>query len=192
MKQAVEAIILKSIPYQEKTYIVTVFSKELGKICIASRLSKKTHALSPLSLVEAVVTPSDKDILRCHSLEVRHAFFQLRQNLAVLQKSLQITEFLAYYLPLGAQASHLYDEFSLFLQHVAAFTAPHVAAIKFLATLSILDGTLSASPPLSESEALLCTSFASTPYEGLKDAHCDKTLLEKLLVVAGRIYTQTT
>ena len=184
--QAIEAIILKSIAHQEKSYIVTLFSKELGKICVASRLSKKTAALSPLSLIEAVVTPSDKQIVKCRSLEVRNVFFHLRQNLNVLRLCLQMCRYLEYTLPLCAPVSALYEEFMLFVQHIAHYKTPHVAAVKFLAKLCLLDGILGVCPPLSQEEVALCLSFANQPYEALQDAFCEKALLEKLFVVAGR------
>lgn len=186
--EAITGIILKSVPYEEHTHIITVFSKERGKVLLAVRQSKKTkrEGFSPLLAVDALVCPAEKEMWKCRNCEITNSFPRLRQNLDTLRYAVGVTQILADTLPFQAEVHELYDSFLLFLRHLPLFHHAHVAAAAFLAKLCVHEGLLGISPPLSQEEVTVSLELAKRSFEELYAASCEKALLRKLAVVVLR------
>lgn len=187
-QQAISAIVIKAIAFEEQTHILTLFSKERGKIALAIKQPKraKRQGFSPLLAVEAIVVPSEKDVWKCFSCEVTNSFPRLRMNLEVLRYAVGTTHILAQALPMHAPSDALYDEYISFLSLIPAFTHPHVAATAFMAKLCLHEGILGAHGPLAKDDAELCLQLAEKPFGEIHEYTCDKALLRKLAVVVTR------
>lgn len=186
--KAIEAITLKVVPFEEHSHIITLFSKEHGKICIAAKKQKKIRreGFSPLLLVEAEVHVSEKPVWKSFSCEVINSFPRLRMTLETLRHAAGAAQFLAHALPLHAASDILYEQFYEYLKTVTFFDMPHVASTAFLAKYCALEGILGIGAPLSQDELNVCEMLAESPFEELYKTGCEKSLLRKLVVVATR------
>jgi DNA repair protein RecO len=187
-QQAIEAIILKAVPFEEQTQILTLFSKEYGKISLVLKKQKKTNreGLGPLLLVEAEVMVSEKELWKTKNYDVINSFPRLRQRLDTLRHAAASTQFLAKILPLHAPAPTLYRYFHEYLTHLSNFTDPQVATTCFLAKLCALEGVLGENGRLSSEEVTLCLEMAKTTFEDLYSFHCDQGLAKKLVMMCTR------
>lgn len=185
---AVEAITLKVVPFQEHSHIITLFSKQHGKICIACKKQKKIkrEGFSPLLLVEAEVLMSEKQVWKSFSFEVIHSFARLRTNLETLRHAAGAAQFLANTLPMHAGVDELYNDFHDYLKTLSFFDMPHVASTAFLAKYCALEGVLGTGNNLSSDELDVCEMLVEKPFQELYGTVCEKALLKKLVVVASR------
>lgn len=183
---ALEAIILKVVPFEEHSHIVTLFSKEYGKVTLITKRGQKTKGLSPLLLVEAEAHVSEKEIWKAHHFEVINSFPQLRLKLDILRHAAGACQFLAHTLPIHAKSLELYSHFLEFLQKLSFFTLPHVASSALLAKFCLLEGLLGGDLPLCKEEQLTCHMLAYEPFETLYKVVCEEALLKKLVVIATR------
>ena len=141
---AVEGITLTSFAFQETSHIISLLTKEHGRIKCVTKSYRKTQvrSISPLLGVELLVIPSEKELWKCKEYIVRTSYPHLRTSLKHLRIAAEITNFLDKFLPLHHQVLHLYTLYSDFLAHLPHFIHPHVAATCFLEKLMVHEGML--------------------------------------------------
>lgn len=175
--QAIEGITLATFAFQESSHILSVFTKELGRIkCVTKSFRKnQLRGLCPLLGVELQVIPSDKELWKCKECVVATSYPSLRTSLEHLQYAAQITNLLDKLLPLQHPVEHIYVLYEQFLIHLPNFSKPHVAACLFLEKYLVMEGML-------ESGSALDLASFTAPYEG----NVDVGYYQKLLHVIGR------
>jgi DNA repair protein RecO len=185
---AIEAITLKTTPFEERSYILSLFSKEYGRIsCVVKSKKSSSHtSFSPLLRVEAEVCVTDKELWKCPRCEVTNSYPKLRLHLEQLRQAVSMTQFLSYALPLHAPEPELYETLDAYLTHLPLFTQPHVATTAFIAKFCALQGLLGKSYPLSQDELEICEMLASQNFDLLTKTVCEKSLLQKLQLIATR------
>ncbi|MBS0637537.1 MAG: DNA repair protein RecO [Verrucomicrobia bacterium] len=144
LTQAVEGITLSSLAFQENSHIISVFSKEHGRIkCITKSSRKSTvRGLGPLLGLEMQVMVSDKELWKCQECQVTRSYPQLRSSLTHLRFAAQITDLLDKLLPLHHPVGNLYVLYCQFLDTLGTQSHPHIAASIFLEKLLIAEGML--------------------------------------------------
>ncbi len=150
--EAVVGITLASFPFQENAHILSIFSKEHGKIkCVTKSYSKsKARGFSPLLGVEMVVIPSDKELWKCKECIVTTSYQALRLSLTHLRFAAEVTDLINRLLPLQHPVPELYALYSQFLADIAHMEPAHSAACIFLEKLLITEGMLDKERGLSD------------------------------------------
>lgn len=184
---AIEAIILKATPFEERSFILSLFSKEYGRISCVVKSKKSSHtSFSPLLRVEAEVCVSHKALWKCARCEVTNSYPNLRLKLPTLKNAVATTQFLSYTLPLHAEQAELYDLLQQYFIYLPFFKEPHVATTAFMAKFCLLEGLLGKSYPLNHEELDVCQSLAQKDFESLTQTSCETGMLEKLQLIATR------
>ncbi len=150
--QAVEGITLASFSFQENSHILSVFSKEHGRIKCVAKSSRKSHlrGFCPLLGVEMQVIPSDKELWKCRECLVTTSYPSLRLSLEHIRYAAQVTDLLNKILPLQHPVEQLYELYDKFLFTMPNFKKPHVAACIFLEKFLVIEGMLEAGSPLDK------------------------------------------
>lgn len=175
--QAIEGITLASFAFQESSHILSVFTKEHGRIKCVAKSGRKAQmrGLCPLLGVELLVIPSEKELWKCTECQVATSYPSLRTSLEHLRFAAQITDLLDKFLPLHHPVEHLYILYSQFLANMPTFAKPHVAACMFLEKLLVLEGML-------EGGSRLDMASFTEPFEGT----LDQGYYQKLLYMIGK------
>ncbi len=141
---AIEGITLSSFRFQEQAHILSVFSKEHGRIKCVTKSTRKSQnrGLGPLLLVEMQVVISENELWKSRECHVATSFPLLRSSLDHLRYASQITDLLDKLLPLHHPVPHLYILYSQFLTNLANSKYPHVPACIFLEKFLVLEGML--------------------------------------------------
>ncbi len=142
--EAIEGITLASFAFQENAHILSIFSKEHGKIkCVCKSYSKsKARGFSPLLGVEMVVIPSDKELWKSKECTVTTSYQALRLSLAHLRFAAEVTDLINRILPLHHPVPELYALYSKFLQEAAESNPAHESACRFLERFLFVEGML--------------------------------------------------
>ncbi len=141
---ALEGITLASFAFQENSHILSVFSKEYGRIKCVVKGTKKMpiRGLGPLLGVEMQVIVSDKELWKCPECIVTTSYPHLRKTLEALRYGAEISLLLDRLLPLHHPVPNLYGLFSSFLSDMPSFEKPCVAACTFLEKFLVAEGML--------------------------------------------------
>lgn len=175
--QAIEGITLASFAFQESSHILSVFTKQHGRIKCVTKGGKKAQmrGLCPLLGVELLVVPSEKELWKCTECQVATSYPSLRTSLSHLQFAAQVTDLLDKLLPLHHPVGNLYILYSQFLANIQSFEKPHIAACIFLEKLLVAEGML-------EGGSKLDMASFTEPFEGT----IDPGYYQKLLYMIGR------
>jgi DNA repair protein RecO (recombination protein O) len=178
---AIEGIILSSIPFEETSSIINLFSKEFGRIKVVIKQSsrKRLQSYSQLLGVELLVITSEKELWKGRECEVTRSFPQLRMRLDRLQSAALLADLLAKILPLMLPLAPIYVLFSQVLEQMPHFTHPHVAAAAFLAKFCMQEG-LSPIEVLDTEEMQKYLFLAASNLESLINESVDPLLVTKL------------
>ena len=141
---AIEGITLASFAFQENSHILSLFTKEHGRVKCVTKGTKKLplRGLGPLLGVEMQVIVSDKELWKCRECIVTTSYPNLRTSLEALRYAAEISQLLDRLLPLHHPVAHLYSLFGNFLSEMPLFEKPHVAACTFLEKFLIIEGML--------------------------------------------------
>jgi len=139
--QAVEGIILQTVRLQEKSEIVTLFSKEQGIISLV--VKRQRQALSPLLKVEAEIRPSEKELKKCFHIQVTSSFQGLRLSLEKLQYASKIIQWISKELPRSEAVEPLYELFDTTLRQLCEEKDATQVAIRFMKAWKQHDGSFS-------------------------------------------------
>ncbi len=145
--QALEGVTLASFAFQENSHIISVFTKEHGRIKCVTKSYRKSNVrgLCPLLGVEIQVIVSDKELWKCKECHVNTSYPNLRLSLDHLRFSAQVTDLLDKLLPLHHPVPQIYELYKQFLVNLPHFEQPHVAACIFLENFLVNEGMLEAS-----------------------------------------------
>ena len=142
--QAIEGVTLASFAFQENAHILSIFSKEHGRIKCVTKSYKKalTRGYCPLLGVEMQVIVSEKELWKCKECIVTTSYPSLRRSLSTLRHVAEITDLLNRLLPLHHALPELYSLYSQFLAEAANQEPAYHAACLFLEKFLIIEGML--------------------------------------------------
>ena len=179
---AIEGVILTTTAFEETAHILTLFSKEYGRVkCVTKHA---TRGLSPLLGVEALVTVGEKELWKCRECRPTSSYPRLRLQLQALRVAAKISMHLASMLPLHLPLPEIYAHFLDFLEWVPCFEKPHIAAVIFLGKFCINEGILPCSPlyNFTHEEIAMFQRLAHASFESLQNEREEvEILFEKLL-----------
>jgi DNA repair protein RecO (recombination protein O) len=154
MQQRIEAIVLRQVPYKDRHYIATLFSKELGVLSVSAkgvRNLERLRLISPLSHGEFVVAKRRSDLFSLHDGTLYSSHDELRQNLKMLQSAGEMVQALTQSQLPGKPAPQLFDLLLASLKQLPAFENPEILAAAFRLKLLTHEGVLSWDEPQIQS-----------------------------------------
>jgi DNA repair protein RecO len=151
MKQLI-GIILRVVPYEEKTRFVSLFSEEHGIVTLACR-DKKSLQLSPLIKGEAIVRITEKEIWKCTEFSPLTSYPKLRTSLACLKSAVSMLDTVHKLVPPHVSVPSLYKLLDEHLQVLHEFLDPKTGQASF--TLKLLNQEGRLPPKLSCEEELI-------------------------------------
>jgi len=161
--EAITGITLATSTFEETAHILSVFSKEHGRIkCVHKSFRKASvRGLSSLLAVEMTVCPSDKELWKCQDVTVVTSYPALRLKLDRLRHAAEVTDLIDKLLPLHLAVPHIYELYAAFMHHLPHFAAPDVAASLFLEKFYASEGMLEGQPRFLEKQFEECYSEKS-------------------------------
>jgi recombinational DNA repair protein (RecF pathway) len=172
--EAIEAIITRSTPFEERGHILLAFSSQFGFISLFHKQfkSQNMRGLSPLLKIEAEVIPSEKDLWKAKKLHITGSYQALRLNRDKLSLAFFFLKTLEELLPKRAQSLFHYGLLDSHLDLLKEGRSPFAVASSFLLKLYAHEGILKRE--LSKEEELLLLGSI----ESIKELHCTRELFE--------------
>ena len=180
-----EGIVLRSTDYQDTEKILTIFTKNEGRVELIVKGLRagqggKRALCSPLSCSEFVYATGRTELCRLIDITSIDPFLQLREKLSLLQEAGRMARaLLASQMP-GKSSPLLYGLFRSYLSALPSFPAPEVVSSSFLLKLLRHEGILHLSAfPEADEETVKLLAFA-TNLPLLRTLSVSPDLLEKI------------
>lgn len=162
-----EGIVLRSVDYRDTEKIVTIFTKNEGRVelivkGLKANQTEKRALCSPLSCSEFVYTSGRTELCRLIDITSIDPFLALREKLSFLQEAGRMTRaLLTSQLP-GKASPLLYALFRSYLGALPSFPAPEVVSASFQLKLLRHEGILHLSSfSKGDQELLQLLAFAT-------------------------------
>lgn len=185
-----EAIVLKSTPYQESGRVISLFTKTHGILsAIAPRIGKKnvslTNILSPLSHSHFELTRGKSDLHKINDASLISSFLPIRENLDRLTAASSILQTLSKTQLPEKPATPLFNLLILYLTRLQTSKNPKALSLSFQIKLLRYDGLFPSkkedSPILLKEEewtSLISLGFLRS-FEELETITTSDALLQK-------------
>lgn len=163
--EAITGVTLASFAFEETAHILSILSKEHGRIKCVHKSSKKAsvRGLSSLLGVEMTVCPSEKELWKCQEVLVVTSYPHLRLKLDRLRYAAEVTDLLDKLLPLQLPVPFIHDLYLAYLHHLPQFAAPDVASSLFLEKFYVSEGMLERKSAYVELPFAACYQEKSDP-----------------------------
>jgi DNA repair protein RecO (recombination protein O) len=141
------AIVLQSTPFQEKSKIIKIFSKEMGIISvIVKNISQKNSFLnvitSVFSEIEIICKKTNSDLFIYKEASLINDFLFLRDNLLNLTSACDMAKAILKTQFFQKSAEPLYDLFISYLKKVKDFENPKILSNSFCLKVLIFEKML--------------------------------------------------
>ena len=179
--ESIEGIILRSQKFEDHGQILTLFSKERGVLSLMYKDSSKKEGRSfgPLLKVEALIRPSDKDLLRCFSLSILASWQALRLDYDRIRLAAGFLDLIGRTLPKKAASPFHYTLLDDHLKALSEAKFPYAIASSFFLKILQHEGIL-AHTLREEGKGFLEESVFS-----LHETECSRDFCMRLIDVAG-------
>lgn len=174
--KAIEGIILKTSSFEERSHLVTLFSKECGLIQIVTKSysQKIQQSFSPLLKVEAQVALSDKELWKCTHIMTTASYQALRLNLEKLKIASYLLKKLQRILPPKQPVEYLYTLLDSHLFAMGEYRSPYSVGASFLLKLYEHEGVL------REKQDPLLKTLLKAEVAELRDIDCSVEILREI------------
>ena len=162
-----DAIVLKSTPYEEDSKILKIFTKEAGLLSvIVKKLGRKGSfwqtATSPLSRGEFHLTRKRSDLYTVQEVSLIDSYIDIRSDLTKLEAACTILRALLTSQYPEKASPNLYHLTIVYLKKLKTFTQPPLLALSFQMKLLNFEGLFSETkdPGFSDEERLTLECLA--------------------------------
>ena len=162
-----DAIVLKSTPYEEDSKILKIFTKEAGLLSvIVKKLGRKGSfwqtATSPLSRGEFHLTRKRSDLYTVQEVSLIDSYIDIRSDLTKLEAACTILRALLTSQYPEKASPNLYHLTIVYLKKLKTFTQPPLLALSFQMKLLNFEGLFSETkdPGFSDEEWLTLECLA--------------------------------
>ena len=144
----VDAIVLKSTPYEEDSKILKIFTRDSGLLSvIVKKLGKKGSfwqtATSPLSRGEFHLTRRQSDLYTLQEVSLTDSYIEIRSDLSKLDAACTILRSLLTSQYPEKASPELYQLAIVYLKKLKTFTDPSLLALSFQMKLLNFEGLFS-------------------------------------------------
>lgn len=166
-----KAIVLRKVPYKEKSFILTLFSEKLGVFSLFVNNSKKNQSalFSPFSEGDFFYTEKNQDRYFYVDSAIIDLHLTLRENLDYLEAASKMTKFLLSSQMPGKSSPLLYKLFSIYLKKIPSINNCLSLTVSFYLKALKHDGAFQIHSTCSR-----CQSPAQGLFEG--ESFCIKDL----------------
>ncbi len=141
--QSTEGIVLRTTPFEEHSFISTLFTKHFGIVSVIKRVKKEQMSISPLVKIELTLRPTSHDLWKAKDIIITTSYPNLRTSLEAIQLAALMLKRLSMLLPFHEPHDEVYVLFDTHLKLLGSGSENKAIACSFFVHLYYLEGLLS-------------------------------------------------